>query len=139
MDEARVGLIPSYRAVWARKGKRPMASSRRRYQWRYDWAFVHPRSGTMVHFVWCSVDTEIMTATLAAFAAQVGAGPNRRIVLVVDGAGWHTSEKVVIPEGVHLVFLTERAFGSRWETSVGHGSSQRRPGRPERSRSTSGS
>jgi transposase len=59
----------------------------------------------MVHFVWCSVDTDIMTTTLAAFAAEVGAGPNMRIVLVVDGAGWHTSGKVVVPEGVHLVFL----------------------------------
>lgn len=105
MDEARVGLIPSYRAVWAPKGQRPTASSRRRYEWRYDWAFVHPASGTMVHFIWSSVDTAIMSATLAAFAAEVGAGPNRRIVLVIDGAGWHRSRKVVVPEGVHLVFL----------------------------------
>ncbi len=105
MDEARVGLIPSYRAVWARKGKRPTAPSRRRYEWRYDWAFVHPASGTMVHHIWNTVDTDIMSTSLAAFAEEAGAGPNRRIVLVIDGAGWHTTKKVRVPEGVHLVFL----------------------------------
>ena len=45
-----------------------------------------------------------------AVAVRVGKGrsvtmPNRRIVPVIDGAGWHRSRKVVVPEGVHLVFL----------------------------------
>ncbi|TVQ86447.1 MAG: IS630 family transposase [Deltaproteobacteria bacterium] len=105
MDEARVGLIPTYRAVWAPRGERPTAPSRRRYQWRYDWAFVHPLSGETVHYIWTGVDTATMSATLAAFAEEVGAGPHRRIVLVLDGAGWHTSKKVVVPEGIHRVFL----------------------------------
>ena len=46
-----------------------------------------------------------MSAALAAFAKDVEAGPDRQIVLVIDGAGWHTSPKVVVPDGVHLVFL----------------------------------
>lgn len=41
MDEARVALVPTYPAVWAKRGHRPKASSRRRYKWRYDYAFVH--------------------------------------------------------------------------------------------------
>ena len=41
MDEARIGLVPTYRAVWARRGERPTASSRRRYAWRYLYSFVH--------------------------------------------------------------------------------------------------
>lgn len=45
-----------------------------------------------------------MSATLKAFAEEVGAGPKRRIVLVIDGAGWHTAPDVVVPEGVHLIF-----------------------------------
>lgn len=105
MDEARVGLIPSYRAMWAKKGHRPTASSRRRYQWRYDYAFVHPASGRMVNFVWSSVDSEVMSLVLERFATEVDAGPHRHIVLVLDGAGWHTSKTLVIPEGIHLVFL----------------------------------
>jgi transposase len=44
------------------------------------------------------------SAVLAHFAEQVGAGSDRRIVLVVDGAGWHSAGDVVIPAGIHLVF-----------------------------------
>lgn len=37
--------------------------------------------------------------------SSVGASTTHRIVLVLDNAGWHRSEKVVIPEGIHLLFL----------------------------------
>lgn len=42
---------------------------------------------------------------LAAFAREVGAGPDTHILLVLDGAGWHTGEEVIIPEGIHLLCL----------------------------------
>ena len=35
-----------------------------------------------------------------AFAQAVGAGPTKQIVLVLDGAGWHDSPKVRVPEHV---------------------------------------
>ncbi len=38
-------------------------------------------------------------------ARRVGAGPDKPIVLVLDGAGWHRSAKLSVPEGIHLVFL----------------------------------
>ena len=42
---------------------------------------------------------------MAAFAREVGAGPRKQIVLVLDRAGWHRSVKVRVPEHVHLLFL----------------------------------
>jgi hypothetical protein len=39
---------------------------------------------------------------LSAFDKTVGAGVNKHILLVVDGAGWHRSAKVEVPEAVHL-------------------------------------
>ena len=42
---------------------------------------------------------------LAAFARQVGAGPRKQIVLVLDRAGWHTSVHLRVPDHVHLLFL----------------------------------
>ncbi len=105
MDEMRAGLIPSYRAQWAKKGRRPVASSRRTYKWVYDYAFVHPASGDMVHLVCSTVDTEMMSAVLAEFAEAADVSPRRQVVLVLDGAGWHRSHTLVVPEGLHLVFL----------------------------------
>jgi transposase len=42
---------------------------------------------------------------LREFAQEVGAGEDKRILLVVDRAGWHTSGEVALPEGIHLEFL----------------------------------
>src|SRR5260221_3841609 len=35
----------------------------------------------------------------------VGTGPTKQILLVLDRAGWHTSKEIVVPEGIHLLFL----------------------------------
>ena len=37
-----------------------------------------------------------------SFAQAVGASKKKIILLVLDRAGWHTSEKVVLPEGIIL-------------------------------------
>jgi hypothetical protein len=34
-----------------------------------------------------------------SFALAVGAGKDKIILLVIDRAGWHMSDKVVVPEG----------------------------------------
>src|SRR5687767_15303347 len=42
---------------------------------------------------------------LNEFAKEVGVGEHKRILLVVDQAGWHTGKEVEVPEGIHLEFL----------------------------------
>lgn len=77
--------------------------SRRRYEWRYVFGFVHPASGRTEWWLASTVSTEGMNAVLAQFAESVAVGPRRRVVLVVDGAGWHASKDLKVPEGIHLV------------------------------------
>ena len=103
-DEARLGLIPILRRVWAKKGKRPIAIGKRRYQWVYVYGFVHPESGRTEWLILPTVNQEAFEVALKHFAKAVGAGPNRRIILVIDGAGWHTGN-VEVPEGIHLMPL----------------------------------
>jgi hypothetical protein len=76
-----------------------------RYQWRYLVAFVHPASGRTIWHLATSVSADLFSAELAAFAEAVGAGPTKQIVLVLDGAGWHTGYDLQVPEHVHLLFL----------------------------------
>lgn len=52
-----------------------------------------------------SVSAAAMTAVLRQFARDVGAGPRKRVVVVIDGAGWHKAKELEVPDGVHLVFL----------------------------------
>jgi transposase len=105
MDEHRVGLKPIIRRVWARTGQRTIIRVQQRYEWLYVYGFVQPESGESQWFLLPSVNVEIFNIALALFAQAVGAGPDRRIILVLDQAGWHESSKVIIPEGIHLVFL----------------------------------
>jgi transposase len=104
MDEHRLGLKPIRRRVWRLRGRRAILPVWPRYQWMYVFGFVHPRSGRTFFTLMPSVGLAEMETTLEAFAAYVGAGPQRRIALVLDGAGWH-SPSLHVPEGVHLVRL----------------------------------
>jgi len=38
-------------------------------------------------------------------AQHFGVGKNKHIILVLERAGWHTSDQVEVPEGIHLFFL----------------------------------
>jgi hypothetical protein len=49
-----------------------------------------------------SVSIPLFEAELAAFARQAGAGPKKKIVLMLDRAGWHTSLRVRVPDHVYL-------------------------------------
>ena len=104
-DAHRVGLKPLVGRVWARRGQRPIVRVQHRFQWRYLLAFVHPASGRTEWQVSSGLNTAVMSVALEYFARAVGAGPRKRIVLVLDQAGYHTSPLVQVPEGLHLVFL----------------------------------
>lgn len=52
-----------------------------------------------------SVSITIFNIVLEQWAKGVGADEQHHKVLVLDGAGWHRSPEVVLPTGVHLIFL----------------------------------
>lgn len=104
-DEHRLGLKPIVRAVWAPIGQRPSARVHHRYEWLYVYGFVHPQTGRTEWLLLPRVNVAWFNAALAEFARSVGASASHRIVLVLDNAGWHRSPLVVVPEGLHLLFL----------------------------------
>ena len=104
-DEHRIGLLPLIRKVWAPIGKRPIALVQQRYEWLSVCGFVRPSTGETEWWLLPTVTAALFSQMLAAFARDVGAGPAKRIMLVLDGAGWHTGEKVQVPKGIHLVVL----------------------------------
>jgi transposase len=76
-----------------------------RYEWRYLVGFVNPASGSTVFHLATSVSIPLFEAELAAFAQTVGASPTKQIVLVLDRAGWHSAQRLRVPDHVHLLFL----------------------------------
>jgi hypothetical protein len=104
-DEHRVGLKPILRRVWARRGQRPRALVRPRYEWEYVYGFVQPQTGGTHWLLMPTVTIPAFTNALAHFAEQGGAGADKQVLLVVDQAGWHCSPPVEVPAGVHLEWL----------------------------------
>jgi hypothetical protein len=104
-DEHRIGLKPIVRRVWCKKRCRPLVTVQHRYTWTYLYGFVRPDSGETFWLLAPTVSTAAWNVVLAEFATALGAGPCKQVIVVLDGAGWHTSKKVELPEGLHLVFL----------------------------------
>ncbi len=103
--EHRAGLKPVLRRVWAKRGRRPVAPAAPRYEWLYLYGLVRPTTGALVWFPCNTVNAALFAAVLARFAAAVGAGPDKRVILVLDGAGWHASAGLAVPAGVRPEFL----------------------------------
>jgi len=76
-----------------------------RYEWLWVYGFVHPPTGETYWLTMPGVNVAAMEAALAAFARDVGIDAAHRVVLVMDRAGWHTSKRLRLPEGLTLWFL----------------------------------
>ena len=105
MDEHRVGLKPILRRVWTRKGTQPIALGWHRFESLQVSAFVEPETGENHWWLHDKVNVPTFEFVLRAFADAVGTGAKHRVVVVLDGAGWHTSKKLVVPDGIHLHHL----------------------------------
>lgn len=46
---------------------------------------------------------------LADFAQHFELGPNKRVLLVIDQATFHTTEQLTLPDGIHLLFLPPKS------------------------------
>ena len=104
-DEARLGLKPIARRVWAPRGQRPRSCGRTRYQWLYVYGFVRPNTGNTFGVLLPRVKTERMSEALSAFAAHADPEGKKVLVVPVDNAGWHKAKALVVPPNVVLHFL----------------------------------
>ena len=104
-DEHRIGLKPIPRRVWAPQGQRPLALGHHGYEWLSGTAFVQPASGEVFWSLSNGVSKPFFEGLLALFAREVGAGRERIVVLLLDGAGWHTEPGLAVPDGLRLVYL----------------------------------
>jgi transposase len=69
------------------------------------YGFVRPSTGQSYWLILPTVNTEAMNLALGEFARDLGAGPTKRFLLVVDNAGWHGSKALRVPAGIELIYL----------------------------------
>jgi hypothetical protein len=102
-DEARVGQQGTLTRTWAERGTRPRAPRDTRYKWAYIFGAVCPARATTAALVMPRADTSAMNAHLVEIAKAVA--PGAHAVLVMDGAGWHGSSALRIPDNITIVML----------------------------------
>jgi transposase len=102
-DEARVGQQGTLARLWARKGSRPTAPKDCRYAWAYIFGAVCPARATGAALVMPCANTEAMNAHLAEISRNVAHGAHA--ILVLDGAGWHGSKDLKVPQNITLMTL----------------------------------
>lgn len=103
MDEARFGQQGTLTNVWARRGSRPVAVKQTKYEWVYLYAAVEPSTGESAALVAPNVNTGTMNEFFKILAEERKDG--EQFVVVMDGAGWHKSKGLELPEGVTVLLL----------------------------------
>jgi transposase len=102
-DEARVGQQGTLTRLWARRGTRPRAPKDCRYAWAYLFGAICPARATGAALVMPYANTEAMNRHLAEIAKAVS--PSAHALLVLDGAGWHSTKELVVPPNLTLLQL----------------------------------
>lgn len=102
-DEMRLGQKNPRTRRWARRGTRSRAMADLRTQSAYVFGAICPELGTGAAVVMPRADTEAMQHQLD----EIGrcAAPASHAIVVLDQAGWHTTDKLRLPENVSLLEL----------------------------------
>ena len=102
MDEGRFGRISEQADCWAPRPIRPTVPRQVVRQSLYAFAAVEPICGRLA---W-GLSPKCNTSTMSLFLLDVlSIWPDRTVLLVLDGAGWHKARVLPVPERLRLLFL----------------------------------
>ena len=98
-DEAGFGRISKPKYCWCFKGLRPTIPCHHIREYRYAYGAVEPQTGESFFLVLPYCNTDCMNVFLQGLST---AYPNDFILLVADGAAWHKSKGLQIPENIEI-------------------------------------
>ena len=106
-DEMRLGQKNPRTRRWARRGTRPRATADLRTKSAYLFGAICPKRGAGAAVVMPRADMYAMQHHLDEIARTLP--PKAHAVLVLDQAGWHTTEKLRLPENLSLLPLPPKS------------------------------
>jgi putative transposase len=101
-DEAGFGRINKPKYCWCFPGLRPVVPCHHIREYRYAYGAVEPQTGESFFLVLPYCNTGCMNIFLRELSKTY---PDDYILMVADGASWHRSSGLEIPENIELVFL----------------------------------
>jgi transposase len=101
-DEARFGRMNKLSYCWVPGNERAEIEKQLIREYTYAYTAVCPQTGEVYSIQSPYNNTLAMNAFLQAFSQQY---KQHRIILTLDGAGWHKSKDLLLPENIRLLFL----------------------------------
>lgn len=102
-DQARIGQQGRVTHVWYQKGVRPRGMRQHGFASVHLFGAVCPERDTGFALALPEVSTRAMRLFLAELSRTLS--PETHAVIVLDRAGWHVSEDLVVPANLTLVHL----------------------------------
>jgi transposase len=99
-DEGRFGRVNIPKSSWAPMGIRPNVPRQIVRESFYVYSAVCPSLGKMSSLILPYANTEMMTLFLENVSKEF---LSNEIIMQVDGAGWHKSDKLNIPDNIHFI------------------------------------
>jgi len=101
-DEAGFGRISKPKRCWAPLGTRPCVPCHHIREYRYAYCAAEPLTGESFFLILPYANTVCMNLYLSELSA---AYPNDLLLIWLDGASWHTTKKLKIPNNIRLFKL----------------------------------
>lgn len=88
--------------IWGKKGKPLIARVQQGFKNFYVYSSVSPNTGESFSLLLPCVNTEIMNIYLEELSKEY---KGKKILMIMDQAGWHRSKELKIPENIKIMFL----------------------------------
>jgi hypothetical protein len=98
-DEARFGRISDTRRCWCPKPVRPLCYAMVTQEYTYAYAAVSV-DGELDTLILPHTSSDCMQVFIDEVASR---HPEDRIIMILDGAGWHTSRLLTVPDNMRLI------------------------------------
>lgn len=102
-DESRFGQQGTTTNVWARRGSRPVAVRQTDYEYLWVLGAVCPETGHAEGLLSPRLNTAVVNIFLQEFSKTLA--DDEHAVMIWDGAGFHTSRQLRVPENITVVQL----------------------------------
>jgi len=101
-DEAGFGRINKEKRCWCKKGQRPSVPCHHIREYRYVYGAVEPMTGESFFLVIPYCNTKCMQIFLNRLHDEFR---DDILVVVCDGAAWHKSSKLEVPENMTILHI----------------------------------
>ena len=102
-DETRIGQQGSLSRIWAPTGSRPRKVKQQQFISTYIYGAVCAQTGDSFALVMPYTDTYTMQFYLSELSKHIKNG--KHVALVMDNAGWHVANELIIPANITIIPL----------------------------------